>query len=304
MTLAPVIVFAYNRPEHLQKTVDALAKNDLASQSTLYIYCDGAKPDASAEQLARIQKVREVAKCAKGFKEVHIKCSEQNKGLANSIIGGVSEVVDKHGRVIVLEDDLLASPYFLTYMNRGLELYAEEDRVMHISAYMWPHKCSLPDTFFSDIPNSWGWATWSRAWNYFSNDSDFLYHMFEHRWEEFNKLGGDFLQKQLVDNYKGRLSTWYIKWYSMILLRNGLTLYPGTSLIGHIGMDGSGTNCSSSNSFNDDYLAQDFKIEKIPLKINRRAGKEMYAFYQGRWYNKRRRMQLLHDVLRFFKLTK
>ena len=304
MTLAPIIVFAYNRPEHLQKTLDALAQNELANQSTLYIYCDGAKPDASTEQLARIQKVREVAQSVKGFKDVHVKCAEQNKGLANSIIGGVTEIVNKHGRVIVLEDDLLTSPYFLTYMNRALELYEDEDRVMHISAYMWPHRGSLPDTFFSDIPNSWGWATWSRAWKYFSNDSDFLYHMFEHRWEEFNKLGGDFLQKQLVENYNGRLSTWYIKWYSMILLRNGLTLYPGTSLIGHIGMDGSGTNCSSSNSFNGDHLAQDLKIEKIPLEINKRAGKEMYAFYQGRWYNKRRRTKLIHDVLRLLRLKK
>ena len=203
-----------------------------------------------------------------------------------------------------VEDDLLTSPYFLTYMNRTLELYENEDRVMHISAYMWPHKGSLPDTFFSDIPNSWGWATWSRAWKYFSNDSDFLYHMFEYRWDEFNKLGGDFLQKQLVDNYKGRISTWYIKWYSMILLRNGLSLYPCTSLIGHLGMDGSGTNCSSSNSFNGDHLALNLNIEKRPLEIDKRAGKEMYAFYQGRWYNKRRRKQLLHDILNFLRLTK
>lgn len=302
--LSPIIVFAYNRPDHLKRTLDALAKNELAKESTLYIYCDGPKSDASAEQLAQIQKVREVSQSARGYKEVHVQCSEKNKGLANSIIGGVSEIVEQYGRVIVLEDDLLTSPYFLTYMNRALELYADEDRVMHVSAYMWPHRGSLPDTFFCDIPNSWGWATWSRAWKYFRNDSDFLYHMFEHRWEEFNKLGGDFLQKQLVDNYNGRISTWYIKWYSMILLRNGLTLYPGTSLIGHIGMDGSGTNCSSSSSFNETHLAQELKMEKLSLEINKRAGNEMYAFYQGRWYNKRRRKKLMHDVLRFLRIAK
>lgn len=307
MNTAPIIVFAYNRPDHLRKTLTWLGQNELADQSTLYVFCDGPKPNTTDEQLTKVENARKVAHelaVVPTFKEVHIIEREENLGLGTSVITGVTEIINKHGRAIVLEDDLLTSPFFLTYMNRALELYEEEDRVMHVSAYMWPHRGSLPDTFFSDIPNSWGWATWSRAWKYFCKDSDFLYHMFEHRWEEFNKFGGDLLQKQLVENYNGRLSTWYIKWYSMILLRNGLTLYPGKSLIGHIGMDGSGTNCSPSNSFNEDHLALDLKIEKRPLEINHRAGKEIFAFYQGRWYNRRRRRKLMNDILRFLRLKK
>ncbi len=304
MSLAPIIVFNYNRPEHSLRVWEALSKNELASQSELFLYCDGPKANATDNMRSRIDIMHRLAKDfaieaeKKGlFTNVHLICKEKNKGLADSIIDGVTEIVNQYGKVIVLEDDLVTSPSFLQFMNDGLELYKDEDRVMHISAYMWPHRGKLPETFLCDIPNSWGWATWDRAWKYYCNDSAFLYHMFEHRWNEFNKLGGDVLQKQLVSNFKGTLKTWYVKWYAMNLLRNGLSLYPGESLIENIGMDGTGTNCSPSKAFHNKHLAGHINVCRIPLVINKKATRAMYDFYQGHWYNRRRRNKLFRQII-------
>ena len=186
MTLAPVIVFAYNRPEHLRRTLGELAKNTLAKESVLYVFCDGAKPNASKEQIALVEKVREVANAAIGFSEIHVVCAEKNKGLANSIIGGVSEVINKHGRVIVLEDDLLTSPYFLKYMNMALDKYKNYPAVFTISANRPPvKKMTIPadyeyDVFVSLRPFSTGWATWQNKWERIDWSLDYLEDFLKH----------------------------------------------------------------------------------------------------------------------------
>jgi hypothetical protein len=128
-----------------------------------------------------------------------------------------------------------------------------------------------------------------------------LYNFWCTRWDEFNKFGGDYLQRQLVDNYKGTLKTWFIKWHSVILKMHGLTLYPGRSLTNCIGYDNSGTNCGTTDKFNVipvDYV----EVKRKSIKENKRAAREIYAFYQGRWYNRRRRTQLINKVLLFFHL--
>ena len=138
--LAPIIVFCYNRPDHLEQTLESLSCNELADQSILYIYCDGPKSDASDEMRQKIADVRLVARKRQWCKEVHVVEREENVGLMNNIVGAVTEIVNQYGRVIVLEDDMLTSPGTLRYFNDALELYKDEDKVMHIVSYMFPHR--------------------------------------------------------------------------------------------------------------------------------------------------------------------
>lgn len=300
--LAPIIVFAYDRPDHLSRTLDALAKNDLASQSDLYIYCDGPKTNAQIEQIERISKNRKVAYGADGFKSVTIIEREKNVGLKANIVGAVTEIVNKYGRVITLEDDIVTSAGFLRYMNDALELYKDDEQVMHISGYMWPHRYRLPETFFYPVPYpGGGWATWARAWQHYSDDAEALFHYWKDRWNEFNKFGDNYLQKQLIANYKGEMNTWFIKWHAVMLMRGALTLYPGQSLTNNIGFDSLATNCYQTNKFDIDHLAESIKVKRKPIRINRIAANEIYAFYQGRWYNRRRRKALLNKIKNFFK---
>ena len=296
MTLAPIVVFSYNRPNHLRQTLEALSKNDLAQESVLYIYCDGAKPDATGEQRQRIAENRSVARAVKGFKEVHVVEREHNIGLKDNIVEAVTEVVNRYGRVITLEDDVVTSIGFLKYMNNALELYADEEKVMHISAYMYPHKLHLPETFFYPVPYpGGGWATWQRAWSQYNDDAQELFEYWQDKWETFDIYGGDYLSKQLKKNRDGRMRTWFVKWYAVMRRQDALTLYPGRSLTNNIGFDEMATNCYTTTKF--DVVPTDYvKVERCPLKVNRKASRLIYDFYQGHWYNKRRRNALIKKI--------
>lgn len=297
MNLAPIVIFSYDRPDHLSKVLTALAKNDLADQSVLYIYCDGAKDTASEEQRERIVRNREVAHAATGFKELHVIERPKNIGLKDNIVGAVTEIVNQYGRIITLEDDIITSVGFLKYMNDALECYKDEERVMHISSYMWPHRWPLPETFFYEVPYpGGGWATWKRAWSHYSDDAHELYEYWHTRWDEFNKFGGNYLQRQLVANHNGTMRTWFIKWHAVMLRMGGLTLYPRQSLTNNIGFDSLATNCYESHAFDIPVLAE--CIHVVPKRIceSRLGAHEIYAFYQGRWYNKRRREALFYKI--------
>lgn len=156
METAPIILLAYNRPEHVERAVASLLRNAEAAQSDLYIYCDGAKPGSDP---APVDRVREIARSVEGFREVHLVMRERNYGLAANVIDSVTQVVNTYGRVIVVEDDLVVAPYFLRFMNDALETYKDEERVGHIQACDFTH-APLPDTFLIKWTGSWGWAIW------------------------------------------------------------------------------------------------------------------------------------------------
>lgn len=302
--LAPIVVFAYNRPDHLRQTLEALAKNDLASESVLYVYCDGAKPNATKEQVQQVAENRMVAKSAKGFKELHVIEREENVGLMNNIVGAVTEIVNQYGRVIVFEDDMLTSPGTLCYFNDALETYKDDEKVMHIVSYMFPHRYLLPETFFYTVPYpGGGWATWQRAWKHYSNDIEELYNEWKDDLSYFNYWDhdGTDLVKQLVDNYKGTLRTWFVRWYAVMLRMGGLTLYPGKSLVTNIGFDGTGDNCVrlEHNPYWVEHLAKSIKVvHKHNIRENKWAAREIYAFHAGYWYNRRRRNKFFNQVKR------
>ncbi|HZX59544.1 MAG TPA: glycosyltransferase, partial [Mucilaginibacter sp.] len=166
--LAPIALFVYNRPEHTRRTLAYLQKNLLADESRLFIFSDGPKNEADK---AKVEEVRQLVKEATGFKSVKVFEKDENLGLANSIISGVTKLVNEYDKVIVFEDDLLSSPYTLQYFNEALTRYVNDIEVMHIGAYMYdlPDK-KLPEAFFYRAATSWGWATWARAWKYFEPD--------------------------------------------------------------------------------------------------------------------------------------
>ncbi|MCO6496349.1 MAG: glycosyltransferase [Chitinophagaceae bacterium] len=280
--IAPIVLFVYNRPWHTEQTLNALKTNDLADQSVLYIYADGPKKDATPEQLEKIKEVRNLIRKESWCKEVHIIESESNKGLADSIVAGVTEVVNRHGKIIVLEDDIVTSRGFLKYMNDALELYENEEKVMHISGYMYPHSENLPATFFFNVPLCWGWATWKRAWDFYNNDSLSLYKQIEEhdRWQEFNRFGGDYLGYQLKANLAGLLNTWFIKWHATTFLMDGLTLYPGKSLVQNIGFDNTGSHNAQTVSYQHDKLASEINVAGIKMEEDESAKNIILEFYK------------------------
>ena len=288
MKLAPIILFVYNRPWHTEQTLEALSKNHLADKSILYIYCDGPKQNATEEDKKNIADVRKVIRKKQWCKETKIKERDKNLGLAASVIKGVTEVIEIHGRVIVLEDDIVTSKGFLKYLNDALDFYKNNEKVMHISGYMYPNKVQLPETFFYNVPLCWGWATWKRAWKYFNNDAVFLWGEIQQRdlLSNFDRFGDDYLSSQLAHNISGRLNTWFIKWHASVLLNKGYTLYPKISLVDNIGFDNTGVHNGEQPLFKNDVLSASIKIEEIALNEDKTAVKIIYNFYQNLKNNK------------------
>ena len=159
MTLAPILLFTYNRPQHTHQTLNALLENKLCEESELFVFSDGFKGE---EDKSEVMEVRRIIYNIMGFKKIHIIEHSVNRGLAKSIIDGVSQVIEARGKVIVLEDDLITTPYFLTFMNEALHLFEKEERVGHVHGYCYLcRSCRMPSY---KVTGSWGWGTWERAW--------------------------------------------------------------------------------------------------------------------------------------------
>lgn len=237
-SLSPIALFTYNRPWHTQMVLDSLAENVEAKDSILYVFCDGAKENATQEIINKIAAVRNIVKDEKRFKKVIITLQEKNKGLANSIIGGVTEVINIHGKVIVLEDDLTLSSFFLSYMNDSLERYKNNSAVGQIGACNF-FACgkNYPDYFFVPIPDCLGWATWKDRWECFNSNVDELIIELKNNNDKkhiFNACGSYDFMGMLDLQMQGKVDSWAIRWQAVCVLNGWLTLYPNPAMTNHI----------------------------------------------------------------------
>ena len=248
MTYSPIALFVYNRPTHTRQTIEALQKNALAMQSDLIIFSDAPKDETQVEA---VDNVRQYIHQINGFKSIAIVERETNFGLAKSIIDGVTSIVNERGRIIVLEDDLVTSPHFLDYMNTALNVYQNEEKIMHISGYMFPiDNAGLPETFFLRTASCWGWATWDRAWRHFEkNPKKLLDENTEKIIHRFNMDGSYNFWTQIEQNERGLINTWAVFWYASVFQRKGLCLHPAVSMVNNIGNDGTGIHCDESAIF-------------------------------------------------------
>lgn len=277
---APIALFVYSRLDHARLTVEALRGNLLADQSDLFVFSDAAgKPEAENQ----VQAVREYVRSITGFRSVTLVERERNFGLAASIVEGVSRLCRDRRRVIVLEDDLVTSPHFLTYMNDALDRYAGDERVMAVHGYMFPVGTTLPETFFLRDPGCWGWATWKRAWDLFNSDGAEQWRKVqaEGREIEFDLDGSYDYSGMLKGRIAGQNQSWAILWYATAFLRNKLTLYPGRSLVQNIGFDGSGTHGGAVNSFAVRLADRPVTVSAIPVEEDRRVRAALVAFLKG-----------------------
>lgn len=279
MTLAPILLFVYNRPLHVRNSVQSLLSNDLAKDSELYIFSDAAK-DEAAKPL--VDEVRAFIHSISGFKQIHFVEREENWGLARNIIDGVTRLVNEYGRVIVLEDDLITAPYFLRFMNDALETYKDEEKVGHIQACDFTKDPSLPDTFLIKFTGSWGWATWKRAWKHFNpNGQELLDEMLRRKLNRQFDFNGKYgFTRMLRRQIEGKNNSWAIRWNASLFLADILSLNVGKSLIQNEGFDGSGTNCGSGNLYDSNLWMKPLPVVKIsPIVENKEARNAFMRYY-------------------------
>ncbi len=301
-SLAPIILFVYNRPKHTLRCLESLENNDLASDSILYIFCDGAKHNASKSDIENIEKVQEIILQKQWCREVIIKKQEHNIGLRNSVIHGVEEVLNVYNKAIIIEDDLLLSKFFLTYINKGLELFENDLTVSQISGHSFQLDVSSlkEDAYFLPLTTTWGWGTWKRIWkeidfggsNYqtiLSDKKNIKAFNLDNSYDYYSML-----LKQI--NLTKKISSWGIMFWLHTFKNNYKVLFPKYTLVSNIGFDGTGThkaNTTLETKFNVENKVVLFpeKIEvneRLFLQLKKQLRKQEYSFKNKliRLYNK------------------
>ncbi len=261
--LAPVVLFVYNRPEHLERTVKALTSNYLASESELFVFSDGPRSDRPGDR-EKVEAVRKIIKSLKGFKRVELIERAQNQGLAPSVIQGIDWMFRQYPSVIVLEDDMISSQDFLNFMNDALDFYQSFGRVFSISGYSYPLQIPAHyphDVYFLPRASSWGWATWRERWTKadwevkdfkrFVKNTELIH--------AFNQGGAD-LTPMLIKQQQSKISSWAVRWCYTHFKEAGLGVFPVRSKIQNIGADGSGVHMPNSKKY-------DTKLATAPYRF-------------------------------------
>lgn len=304
--VAPVALFVYNRPDHTNKVIEALLQNTLAEKTILYVFADGVKTNATAEQIELISQVQDIVNNINGFKEVHLMFSEENKGCAQSIIDGVTYVVNKHGRVIVVEDDILTIPQFLQFMNDALDMYANDHRIwsvggMNIDITLPEKYTKKHDLYLVHRGCSWGWGTWADRWKDIDWEVKDAKQFFSsaRKMKRFDR-GGEGMTQMLRDQLDGKIDAWDIIWDYHVFKHNGYGLRPVKSFTCNIGMDGSGTHYINDNPSDPQAALFDPSIDTIRFEKHLRPNKEVQRVFYNYWSDKEK-LPLRTQVKRLIK---
>lgn len=245
---APVALFVYARPEHTRRTLEALKHNNQADKTDLIVFADSAKNE---NDLEKVEAVRKIVKNTTGFRNVEVIQREMNYCISKNITNGVSDVCEQYDRVIVLEDDLVTSPWFLTFMNEAMDYYQDEERVASIEGYIYPVKTKLPETFFLRGAGGWGWATWSHAWTTLNTDAEHLLEELKRQnlADRFDWYGAFPGTRYLELQADGLDDNWDVLWHASAFVSGKFTLHPGRSLVQNIGHDGTGVHGGRTHRF-------------------------------------------------------
>jgi hypothetical protein len=251
----PVAVFAYNRPAHIRRALQALSQCRRLDECEFHFFADGPRSEDVRQQVeATRQVLREWAPALNAC----VVERDGNLGLAKSIVSGVTDLCTRYGRVIVLEDDLVVSPDFLHYMIESLDRYQNDDRVMQVGAFTLSSPLApVADAFLLPVTTTWGWATWQRAWESFSwVPEDLEAARRDDQWRKLFDLNGSCnFSAMLEDRLAGRNDSWGILWWYAVSRRQGLVVYPTHSLVWNGGFDGSGVHCGSGDFFDQGDVA-------------------------------------------------
>jgi hypothetical protein len=254
--LAPVVVFVYARPEHTIQTIESLAKNVWANETEVYIYSDAARNKKDQQNVELVREYIDTLEKRNLFKSLHIIKSDANNGLARSVISGVTEIIEKHGKVIVVEDDLVSAPDFLQFMNDALDFYNDDNRIWSICGYTF--KMKIPSDYKHDIylsyrGGSWGWATWKDRWEKVDWDvNDYPLFKNNRKLRALFNRGGRDMANMLDDQIHGRIDSWAVRWCYAQSKLDMLTVYPVISRIKNIGLDGTGTHSGITSKYDTD----------------------------------------------------
>ena len=296
--ISPLAIFAYNRPEYLKKCLNSLKLNKLSCQTITYFFIDYPKLE---KDFQNYNKVIQIVRDTNIFKKKIIIERKSNFGLKRNILNGIEYVLKKNETIIVLEDDLYLSKYFLDYMNKYLNFFKNSKNIASIHGYCYPiDKKNLNNFFLLRGADCWGWATWRRAWKYYNDDNFLLAKKIKNmkQIDEFN-FNNSFNYYDILVNRSS--STWAINWYASAFIQNMLTLYPKSPHVKNIGNSGLGTHSNKIDKRFDVSLSKNFKFEKLAITEDINARKKFEQFFK---YNFKKKYIFLKKIYKFIFFVK
>lgn len=263
MLTTPILVIIFNRSDFAQRVYTML---ETVQPARLYVISDGAR---NPEEETEVLKSRRIFQHIKWDCEVHYNFSDTNLGLFKRISEGITWAFENEEQLIILEDDCIPNPDFFRYCENMLSIYKNEPRIMTING------CNLNPAitsklefpfFFSRYANSWGWATWKRAWKLFDKNLDGLSDPQAN--ENFSKdlpssKRSRYYWLFMLNRVKNKhIDSWAYRWMFSLWVNKGLAVVPRTNLIQNIGNDNRSTNTKG----NLHYL--NIKTNTLHLKDN------------------------------------
>ena len=279
MRSAAVAIFAYRRPNHLRKLLQSLSENYGVEEFQVYLFIDGPRTEVDFEL------IQKVALTAEGFSNqlnLHVVSSSVNLGLATSIRSNVTKLFEKYDNLIVLEDDLILSKYFLMFMSDGLRAFVEDLSIAAVSGYSYPISTLIEGGYILPGGDCWGWATWKDRWQAVNWDAVKLKEELKNsgRIKSFNLNGNYDYFGMLVDSELGLIDSWAIYWHASMFLSGKYTYYPSQTLVLNTGMDESGTHFNSkSKGFEVKSILHD-SVTEIQLRDLQDRSKELSDLYR------------------------
>lgn len=281
--LAPVVLFTYKRPVHTKMVLDALSNCDLIHQTDVIIYADGAKTTVTQKDREEIEETRKVLleyKENNNFNNLELHLSDENKGIAYSVKKGAEKQLEKYGKVIIMEDDIVPQKGFVKYMNEALDKYENEEKVWGISGYAFPlknEKLVEQESFFLPVNCSWGWATWKSRWDKADLNVTSIFDRFEkNNVERENYNFGSYYYYEILEVLRDKKSdVWDALFQASMFLDKGMFLYPKRSLAKNIGFDATGTHCNEEDAFFNTTQIDYVNLENIPLTTNNEGRKQV-----------------------------
>lgn len=286
---APIALFVYNRPEHTRRTLEALKRNEGASESALHVFADGPKAGATDETRRRIEETRQVVSHIEGFARVELHFAEKNKGCFRNVVDGITEVLRSNPRVIVVEDDIETIPQFLPYMNRALDVYENRKDIwtvggMNVDIKLPAEYTAKHDLYLVHRSCSWGWATWTDRWRDIDWEvKDFRQFIANPRAVRRFDRGGEGMAGLLQAQMDGKVDAWDIVWDYHIYKHNGFCIRPVRSFTRNIGMDGSGTHYNEEGAADAQAPLFDPATDTLRLESRLRPNREVQRLFYNYW---------------------
>ncbi len=253
----PVAIFAYNRPDHLKNLLDSLEANELSKETDVYIFINKFEDDDVHSSIL------EISEEDRHFKSKKVHVNPENLGIKGNLMTGINKVFESHSAVIVLEDDLELDLFYLDFMNKSLNKYADDENIYHVNGWSYPQITKRKKVnLVGKLALGWGWGTWKNTWEKFNqnyHDTDFINNGDVKDIKRFNFYNLSNFSRQLVMHTTKEIEGLDVFWYQFIFLNKGLTIFPGYSLVKNSGFDGSGVHCGISKDY-------DNKIYDIPIK--------------------------------------